>query len=127
MSQIWTGSFKSTTYNSIYGNLKTELKPLTEWNYNTNVYINFTGFISIIQAFFKKNMVANVVVKNNKELYTTFGGANVRFIVPQTIKPDDDLIKGQYFVERGNYKSTGNFYLMKGDGNFGCENNCSIM
>jgi len=125
MSQVWTGSFMSSTYPLIYGNLKTTLRPLSVWNYNTTVNIEFTGFASVIQGIFSKYMNANVLVKNDGKFYTTFGGADVVFSTGE-IRPDSQLIQGTYTVKRGDYMSDGKFYLKMGDGNY--ENsNCSIM
>lgn len=125
MTQVWTGSFQSSTYPMIYGNLKTTLKPLTEWDYKTIVNIEFTGFASIIQSIFSKYMKVNVLVSKDKKFYTKIGDANVVFSTGN-ITPTTTLIEGMYEVKKNDYISSGKFYLQIGEGNYE-KSNCSIM
>jgi len=76
----------SSTYPLIYGNLKTTLRPLSVWNYNTTVNIEFTGFASVIQGIFSKYMNANVLVKMVGKFYQIFGGEEVGFGLGENVQ-----------------------------------------
>lgn len=124
-SNLWTGSFKSHSY-PVYGNIAIKLCPLDQWGYTTTAKISFTGWASIVQSFFGRNMEITVNVTQDKNFVINIGSAIATLCLDRLPGPCDTSIHGTYRVVRGTYTSTGEFYLMLGAGN--CEKNgCTIM
>jgi len=125
MSNIWTGSFRSNNVPGVYGNLYTVLKPLTVWGYKTKVEVTFTGFAGIIQNIFSPEMQVEIVVKKDKTIHLNYNGVKIVFEFDHDINENTVIVNGHYIATKGEYKSTGQLYLQKGDDNYE-NNNCII-
>lgn len=118
----WVGKFKSTSYWFIHGELKVDLKPLSQMDYVTNVYIRFNGLAaivssiaSVVSSLFRETMVLEVKVCNGNRFETRVGGADVVFYIDEKmpLSPDLKKINGHYTSHSSShgYRSEGVFFL----------------